>query len=668
MSWLKSAVIKAVEVGGQNNITRTVKSYAGTVVYHAGQAVTGGARIIQDRMGIRNSKSFKQTVKGLEDAAVSCRGIERVELLQRWLFALEEIERMHGNSVDHSLERSLSSEESYSTPRDVSLNLYFDSDMGVESMNFRDIFLYSQALEGITLSMILEAPDDEEVSLLLAIFGYCLTGGNEVHNAIMSSIQDMGKAFSNYQDEVLVKREELLQFAQGSISGLKLNADISRLEYEIKKLQRKVDEMEVLQVSSGQDHVGTSEKTTALVEVLKEALAEVYLCSRLEALLLRKKSIKNGESPDIHSQKACLIFLICWQVDKLKVLAESLANSSIKAEKRILDHRHQKEEALNFRIAKANEVTEFQKELLSEIAGLEKQREGLEAELKKVNVSLASAFARLKRTREERDQFDEASNQIVMHLKAKEDELAKSVASCKVEADIVHIWINFLEDTWQLQSSYTELKNKQISDDLEKYGNCFLKLIKYHLSSCKDELKFSIAHISTYVDNLKQFNDRSDSTQNSNNDTSKDSNSKKYLEEEYLATETKIVTAFHVADHMRGLFYSERETGSRRDDPEVEELFESIEKLRVDFESIERPILEIEILKETQSDERLQKGPLPAAQITASSPRPMGVEWTAGRSSDTESEIAKLEMEYGKAGMHCSTDEIGGWEFDDLDD
>ncbi|KAK9162515.1 hypothetical protein Syun_003417 [Stephania yunnanensis] len=50
-------------------------------------------------------------------------------------------------------------------------------------MNFFDVFLYSQALEGITL--------------------LCLTGGKEVHNAIASSIQDLAKAFSTYQDEIL---------------------------------------------------------------------------------------------------------------------------------------------------------------------------------------------------------------------------------------------------------------------------------------------------------------------------------------------------------------------------------------------------------------------------------------------------------------------------------
>ncbi|KAK1322266.1 hypothetical protein QJS10_CPA03g01403 [Acorus calamus] len=84
MSWLRSAVNKAVEVGGKNNITRTVKNYADTVVHQAGQAVAGGAKIIQERMV-----------------------------------------------------------------------LFLDPDLGGEPMTFRDVFLHSQALEGITLSMIL---------------------------------------------------------------------------------------------------------------------------------------------------------------------------------------------------------------------------------------------------------------------------------------------------------------------------------------------------------------------------------------------------------------------------------------------------------------------------------------------------------------------------------
>lgn len=52
MSWLRSAVNKAVEVGNKNNLTRTVKNYADSVVQHAGQAVAEGAKIFQDRIVI----------------------------------------------------------------------------------------------------------------------------------------------------------------------------------------------------------------------------------------------------------------------------------------------------------------------------------------------------------------------------------------------------------------------------------------------------------------------------------------------------------------------------------------------------------------------------------------------------------------------------------------
>lgn len=36
---------------------------------------------------------------------------------------------------------------------------------------------------------------------------------------------------------------------------------------------------------------------------LKEALAHVRICSRLEGLLLKKKSLASGDSPEVHTQK-----------------------------------------------------------------------------------------------------------------------------------------------------------------------------------------------------------------------------------------------------------------------------------------------------------------------------------------------------------------------------
>ncbi|KAG8501493.1 hypothetical protein CXB51_003995 [Gossypium anomalum] len=657
MSWLRTAVNKAVEVGNKNNLTRNFRNYADTVVHHAGQAVAEGAKLLQDRIASRNVRSVKQTFKRLEEAAISCRGSERVMLLRSWLIALREVEKLASSSSEgsqKSLGQILASEDERENPKRTSMVLYYDSDIGGAPMDFREVFLQSQALEGITVSMIIEAPNDEEISLLLEMFGLCLSGGKEIHNAIVSSIQDLATAFSSYQDEVLAKREELLQFAQSAITGLKIRADLVRMETEASDLKKKLDQMSTLLKLPKGGHDNASEMTTvATIEDLKVALAEIRIRSTLEGILQKKKLVvNNGDSPEIHAQK----------VDKLKVLSESLANSSIKAEKRISDHRLQKEEALTVRVVKANEADEREKEIVAEISELEKQRDQLEAELKKVHISLVAANARLHNVREERDHFYEANDQIVAHLKTKEDELSKSISACKEEAKVLHTWINFLEDTWLLQSSYVETKNKQVVEELERHEDYFVNFAITLLSAYKFLILFLFPESSA------------------RNNDSKESNPRKHLEEEYLGYETKIITIFSVVENLREHFNAKHGTTSRKDDPKVKELFDDIEKLRVEFETIERPILEMETPKVDSPDERPREILSPHQPLESTLPKLDTKENPKTQPKpdtkenpetqpvlDAAAELAKLESEFGKVNQDYTSEEIGDWEFDELE-
>ncbi|XP_031487219.1 uncharacterized protein LOC116255511 [Nymphaea colorata] len=673
MSWLRSAVHRAVEVGGKNTLTRTVRNYADSVVHHAGNAVAEGAKKLQDRMVTRTFKSFKHTVKRLEEASVSCRGPERVQLLQRWLAALKETESMSESSSDKS-EKTAGSPNSLNdadlSPRKTSLVLFFDSEVGREPVNFQDVFLHSQALEGITMNMILEGPSDEEVSLLLEIFALALTGGKEIHNAIVSSIQDLSKAFSTYQEEVLVKREELLQFAQGAITGLKLNADLSRIDAEALFLERKLYCEKPPEPSSadGPDEA-VDRKASLCTKALKDALAEVEMCSTLEGLLLKKKLTSAGDSPEKHFQK----------IDKLKILAESLANSTMKAEKRISDNQNQKEEALNFRVAKANEIGEIEKELEAEVAQLEKQRDEIEAELKRVNTSLTATLARLRNTREEREQFDEANKQIIMHLKTKEDELAKSVATCKTEANVVRTWINFLEDTWLIQSFYTEEKEKLTNDELEKSVKHFEVLLSKHLSKFKEALKLAVIDIQRYIEDMNNLGDRLAKSSNSEAEVSEISGQRKNVKAVYLDTEEKIITTFRTVDNMREQFYSHQVDPLRQDDSEIKKAFDAIEEIRRQFESIKRPSLESEsdgaspekAVISPGGDSRDPSGAKPGQDeipvLQEDAPLPTTGVSDNEQNLDPEAELAKLESEFGSVGRDYSTEEITDWEFDALE-
>ncbi|RZB85712.1 hypothetical protein D0Y65_026011 [Glycine soja] len=608
MSWVRSAVNKAVE-GGQRNIGRAVRTYADSVMVHASNAVAGGARIIQDRIVARNMQNFKHTVKRLEEVSVSCRGIERVQLLRRWLVALREVERLTLTRTDSNAkdqDNEFLNDESKDLPtQQPTLIYYVDPAAPGELKNFGDVFLSSQALEGISLSMILDAPNEEEVSLLSEIYGLCIKGGKEEHTALLSSVQELAKAFSGYEDEVLAKREELLQYVQCAISGLKVNADLMSIEVEACKLKEKIENMKAVNEDG---NFVNSPKSTVAIEALDEAMEKIQMCSTLEELLLKKKYFSYGDSPQLHAEK----------VDKLKLLSESLVNSTTKAETHISENRSQKEEALHFRVTKSNEVSQVEKELAVEIGELEKQKDELEDRLKKVNSLLTSARMRLHNAKEEREQFDEASKEIIALLKTKEDEMVRAITSYTVEASVVDAWIKFLESTWDFQASHTKRKEEQV------------KLA-----------------ISTAADNegLKLVSPR------------------KKLEEEYLDIESKFLATLNIVDTMKKQFHIQKEGIFREDIDKVAELFDAIEKIKGEFESIERPKLELE--------STTARSETPSSQVTSITPSPPSMANKHKQdgliNSPSITGRSQIGIELDKLSEDDSEEEICEWEFDALD-
>ncbi|KAL0347257.1 UNVERIFIED_CONTAM: hypothetical protein Scaly_1741700 [Sesamum calycinum] len=618
MSWLRSAVYKAVEVGGNNNLSRAVRSYADTVVNQAGQAVVGGARLFQDR-GARNFQSYRLAVKRLEEVSVSCRGIERVQLLRRWLVALKEIDRLNEAVNSEHLDKFSEMEDAPSRPTVV---MYYDPDLGGEPMNFRDVFLHSQALEGITLSLILEEPNQEELSLLLEIFRLCLMGGKEAHDVAVSSVQELAKAFSTYSEEVLAKREELLQYAQDAIAGLKVNAEI-RIDSEVSNIRKKLMDMKNL--------VPLNEVGKKSSESASRISIETF--SRLEELLHLKKLMKNGDSPAAHNHK----------VDKLKILSESLASSASKAEKRMTDNRIQKEEALKFRVTKSSE------ELTVEIKALERRKDELEEELKKVTTALTSSRARLHNAREERDQFDEASNQIIQHFKVKDDELSKSIASYRAEGTVCNTFVHFLENTWVFQSSCAKQKDKRVKTSWS--------------------LLFSIRKL---VENLKRSDGTSTTEENDDAVSSRTA-----LEEQYQAIANKVVTTFGVVESIKNQFSTQQ----------VEDSRDTINGKDLRTPSLsprkhQNPTLELDLASTSRNDASrgisLGFNPIIALPLVRSRStkvlgtaqlEPLEVLGLDGKkSSDAEAQLSKLKMEL-ELENHSRGNSMEGiidWEFDEV--
>lgn len=108
-------------------------------------------------------------------------------------------------------------------------------------------------------------------------------------------------------------------------------------------------------------------------------------------------------------------------------------------------------------------------------------------------------------------------------------------------------------------------------------------------------------------------------------------------------------------------------TYSRKDDQKVQELFDALEKIKDEFESIERPTLEIETPTRRSSQPPILETPQksPSGYLKHIMPEYKSIK--RDKALDREAELLELESEFGKSSRDHSSDEISDWVCDELE-
>ncbi|CAI7811709.1 unnamed protein product, partial [Closterium sp. NIES-54] len=97
---------------------------------------------------------------------------------------------------------------------------------------------------------IMDPPSPQEEQMLADMFDLCLSGDHQLHSSLLNAITQLSNSFSSYS-EVKMSRKELLRMASDAVAGLKLDAQLQRLEAEEERIKQLMDEkMETLSLRS----------------------------------------------------------------------------------------------------------------------------------------------------------------------------------------------------------------------------------------------------------------------------------------------------------------------------------------------------------------------------------------------------------------------------------
>ncbi|CAI5458876.1 unnamed protein product [Closterium sp. Yama58-4] len=312
---------------------------------------------------------------------------------------------------------------------------------------------------------------------------------------------------------------------------------------------------------------------------------------RLLALEKKKEALlQMGDTPGDRALK----------VERVSCLAAELSEGMEGLRKKAEECRQQRQEALAYRSSKAQEAREAEKVLLAEAQQVQKRKEELEEELRRVQAALDGVNRRLVKLEEEKELFSQASSGIEAHLSSEEESLMHSLVEHEEDAKALAGWKQFLQQSWQLQQASMEGKERQLREEMSDRKSRFWEMAQGHVRLCKSELEAFGHSAKSIVERLNGIRAKREQAEKEGKDGAVSDSKHRRLqwEERYMAAEIQVKRCIGEAEiamrEIRAWLDSLTSSEDSSKQAQMRSLLAELESLVASVRASERPSLSLD--------------------------------------------------------------------------